>query len=155
MLVNDQHRVWGGGGIYNTAQGGRVFSKGFTSGMNTYAGASAAATGTGNMTPYGGSIASNPGIMSDADIARMKANVARNAADIDKRAKTSRMGSLIGKVLGFAAGIGAVAAVVGTGGLAAVPLTGLLMAGGIGAGMGSGIGYLLGGGGHKNYSIFK
>ena len=56
------------------------------------------------------------------------------------------MGGFLGKLLGFAAGVGIAALVLGTGG-AALPLMPLLMGGALGAGVGSHLGFLLGGGG--------
>lgn len=136
--------------------GGGIFSGGFMSGMGMFGGMSSMCVGMGGMTPFmgmggcgmagGGMGMAGGGLASNADLASLNARIARRGALINQRCKTAKMGGFLGKLLGFAAGVGIAALVIGTGG-AALPLAPLLMAGVMGSGVGSQLGFLLGGGG--------
>ncbi|MEQ8190179.1 MAG: hypothetical protein ABRQ39_19590 [Candidatus Eremiobacterota bacterium] len=136
--------------------GGGIFSAGFMSSMGMFGGMSSMCAGTGGMTPFmgmpgcgfggGGVGMAGGGLASDADLASLNARIARRGALINQKCKTAKMGGFLGKLLGFAAGVGIAALVLGTGG-AALPLAPLLMAGVMGSGVGSHLGFLLGGGG--------
>ena len=144
--------------------GGGIFSGGFMSGMGMFGGMSSMCVGMGGMTPFmgmggcgmaGGGLGmgmAGGGLASEADLAALNARVARRGALINKRCKTAKMGGFLGKLLGFAAGVGIAALVLGTGG-AALPLAPLLMAGVMGSGVGSHLGFLLGGGGGLSRGI--
>lgn len=154
MLAIGGSMAFGAVGMQNYMQvgmGGGMFSPGFMSGMSMYGGMSSMSTGMGGMTPFtgmsmGGGGMAGGGIANDADLASLNARIARRGALINKKCKTARMGGFLGKLMGFAAGVGIAALVLGTGG-AALPLMPLLMAGTMGAGVGSHLGFLLGGGG--------
>ena len=151
MLAIGGSMAFGAVGMQSYMQvgmGGGMFSPGFMSGMGMFGGMSSMCSGMGGMTPFAGMPMGGGGMTGtgDADIAALQARVARRGALLNKKCKTSMMGGFLGKLLGFAAGVGIAALVLGTGG-AALPLMPLLMAGTMGAGVGSHLGFLLGGGG--------
>ena len=165
MLAVGASFGFGAVGMQNYMQigmGGGIFSGGFMSSMGMFGGMSSMCVGTGGMTPFMGmggcgmtgglGMGMSGGLASDADLASLNARIARRGALINKRCKTAKMGGFLGKLLGFAAGVGIAALVLGTGG-AALPLAPLLMAGVMGSGVGSHLGFLLGGGGGLSRGI--
>jgi len=120
-----------------------MMSGAFMSGMNMFGGMSSMCCGAGAMVPFGGFPMMRGGMQSTQG-PDMFAQIAKNRASMNKKVKTSLMGGFLGKILGLAAGVGIAAAIVGTGGMA-LPI--LLGAGLLGAGVGSSLGFQLGGGG--------
>lgn len=140
-----------GMGMMNPMMG---MSAGFMTGMGMFGGMSSMCCGAGAMVPFGGMPMMYGGMRQDP-VGGIFAQVARNKATMDQKCKTSVLGNFLGKILGFAGGaalaVGALALIVGTGGLAAAPLlaAGVAMGGAmIGSGIGGSVGFLAGGGGY-------
>jgi len=141
-----------GMGMMNPMMGMMGMSAGFMAGMGMFRNMSSMCCGRGSMMPFGGMPRMRGGMRQDP-VGGIFGQVARNKAATDKKCKTSMLGNFLGKTLGLIGGaalaVGALALVVGTGGLAAAPLlvAGVGMGGAmLGSHVGGSVGFLAGGG---------